>query len=162
MKTLEQVAQNPSGWDSVANYVGKPLSRFSDVYVVLTRSRDSSTLEESNWRSALKRLGGEGESETVQIYRFGHWACGWWEALCVTGASIAAGEEIYQELQQYPVVDEADCSMLEFDNAAEAWEHSSISEKVRLCQEHNISVFAARRNVLPEDPTGNLVAYLGQ
>lgn len=160
MKTLEQMVRNPSGWDSVANYVGKPLSSFSDVYVVVTRSRDSSTLEESNWRSALKRLGGE--SETVQIYRFGHWACGWWEALCVTGASIPVGEEIYQELEQYPVVDEADWSMLEFDNAVEAWEHSSISEKVRLCQKHNISVFAARRTEFPEDPTGSLVAYLGQ
>lgn len=84
MKTLAEVAQNPSGWDSEANYVGKPLSSFSDVYIVLTRSRDSSTLEESNWRSALKRLGGE--SETVQIYRFGYWACGGYPSIAVCEA----------------------------------------------------------------------------
>jgi hypothetical protein len=84
MKTLNQIAANPSGLDSYSNYIGE---RHSDsLLVVLTRSRGSDTLTESNWQVALDRLGGE--SDTVAIHRFGHWACGWWEALTVFRSSV--------------------------------------------------------------------------
>lgn len=98
MRTLDTVVSNPSGWDSSANYVGQ--SKFPGVYVVLTRTRDSDELEESNFETALSRLGGEDEENGVIIYRFGHWACGWWEALTVTETSpfFAAAGEIAKQL----------------------------------------------------------------
>lgn len=45
------------------------------------RNRDSSLMEESNFDTALKMLGGE--SDNVEIHRFGHWACGWFEIIIV-------------------------------------------------------------------------------
>ena len=85
MKTLNKVASNPSGLDSYSNYAGEIPS--DSLLVVLTRSRDSDILSESNWEVALERLGGE--SDTVEIHRFGHWACGWGEALCVQAGSLS-------------------------------------------------------------------------
>ena len=101
MKTLHTIAANPSGLDSYSNYIGERPS--NSLLVVLTRSRESDTLTESNWEVALERLGGE--SEDVEIHRFGHWACGWWEALTVRKGSEAEKEalEIESELESYPV-----------------------------------------------------------
>ena len=99
MKTLNKVASNPSGLDSYSNYAGEIPS--DSLLVVLTRSRDSDILSESNWEVALERLGGE--SDTVEIHRFGHWACGWWEALCVQAGSQQQEEagEIESDLEAY-------------------------------------------------------------
>ena len=79
MKPLNQVLQRPSAFDSLANYTGE--TEFPGLYVVVCQNRDSDCLTRSNFRMALKRLGGE--SDSVVFHRFGHWACGWWEALCV-------------------------------------------------------------------------------
>src|SRR5262245_4928699 len=46
-----------------------------------SRNRDSSLLEQSNFDVCLKALGGE--SETVEVHRFGHWGCGWFELILV-------------------------------------------------------------------------------
>lgn len=119
MKTLYEVAGNPSGMDSYSNYMGAiPEKKW---LVVLTRSRDSECIDESNWTVALDKLGGE--SETVQIDRFGHWACGWWEALSVLQGSEAekVGLEIEESLEAYPILDEAHHSELEHDEANRVW-----------------------------------------
>jgi len=117
MKKLEEVIKNPSGFDSLANYMGD--TEFGDLYVVLTRSRDSGTLEESNFRSALQLLGDEGDN--VVIHRFGHWACGWWEALTVRGGTkeYVIAENILKNLETYPVVDEQDYSDLQCERGEE-------------------------------------------
>jgi hypothetical protein len=67
MKPLLDTVANPSGFDSLSNYVGQ--TDFGQFYTLITRSRDSDTLTESNWICALELLGGE--SETVEIHRFG-------------------------------------------------------------------------------------------
>jgi hypothetical protein len=119
MKTLHKIAANPSGWDSYSNYIGERPS--DSLLVVLTRSRDSDTLTESNWEVALERLGGE--SDTVEIHRFGHWACGWWEALAVEKGSEAEKEAlaIEEELESCPVLDDSHWSELQDEAAQVAW-----------------------------------------
>jgi hypothetical protein len=104
MKPLLDAVANPSGFDSLSNYVGQ--TDFGQFYTLITRSRDSDTLTESNWICALELLGGE--SETVEIHRFGHWACGWWEALAVAKGSpeFAIAEGIEKKLNDYPVLNE--------------------------------------------------------
>lgn len=119
LQLLETVVSNPSGWDSRANYVGQ--SAFPGWYCVVTQNRDSDTLTRSNFRSALKTLGGE--SDTVAVHRFGHWACGWWEALAVQSGTPAftIAEGIAEALDNYPVVDESDWSELETEEANQVW-----------------------------------------
>jgi len=137
------------------DYMGK--RDFPEMYLLMSRKRDSDILEESNWKVAIDMLGGE-DGENVCIYRFHHWACGWIESLCVKKGTKAfeIAENIESELADYPVLDEENYIEMEWDTAYDYWQEISIAERVRLCQHHSISIFAARRNELPETPTGEL------
>lgn len=121
MKKLIEVVSNPSGLDSLNNYVGAlPEEK---LLVVLTRSRDSDVLTESNWECAVEKLGGE--SDEVEIHRFGHWACGWWEALCVVEGTKAheIATQIESDLNHYPVLDDSDFLEREMNEANEVWKN---------------------------------------
>lgn len=153
MHTLQQVAKNPSGWDSESNYLGEPLENFSQLFVVMTRNRDSGLLTNHNWDVALGEL--RGESENVVIHRFGHWAYGWWEALCVTPEKQAEGQAIVDRLEDYPLLDEGGFSEKEWEAANKYWDELSLPERVELCQQAGVSVFAARHSGIPsEDDSG--------
>lgn len=119
MKTLSAVVRNPSGLDSWANYIGQ--TEFAGWHCLLTQNRDSGCLDRSNFRSALRALGGE--SEHVRVFRFDHWACGWWEALAVHCDSPVFGlaQTIEAGLESYPVVNEYDFSALESEEAERVW-----------------------------------------
>ena len=105
----------PTGFDS------KGLSAdeydIGDFGVLLGRNRDSGILDESNWNAALRALGGE--SEDVQVYRFGHWACGWIEILLIRPDTAAwdIATEIESAISAYPVLDEEDLSRREVEVA---------------------------------------------
>lgn len=105
----------PTGFD--ARGLNADDTGIGEFRVLLSRTRDSDALEESNFRVALKSLGGE--SEHVQVHRFNHWACGWFELLLV---SPNAPDEIRKEagkitssLSEYPILDEMDFSGLEIE-----------------------------------------------
>lgn len=103
----KQMAES-QGLDSFNNYSGPSLG---DLVVVLSRSRDSELLTESNFDSALERLGGESKNVTVE--RFGHWACGWFELILVNPKhlkSLKIAYAINASLKEYPVLDESDFS----------------------------------------------------
>lgn len=120
MNKLNQVLKNPSGFDSMSNYAGEIPDE--NWYVVLTRTRDADVLSESNFETALTQL--DGESDDVQIFRFGHWACGYWEALCVNSSNnnkFKIASEIYESIQNYPVLNEDDFSEREQVKASEIW-----------------------------------------
>lgn len=127
-KLIDEYA-SPTAFDSRANYMGQTPEK--DLYVLLRRNRDSDLLTESNWDCALERLGGE--SETVEIVRFGHWASGWIEYLCVRAESEAykIAKDIDMELENYPVLDENEFSEREHDEAQRQWkEFYDVSERV--------------------------------
>lgn len=160
MKTLKEVVSNPSGFDSLSNYLGEvPESKW---LCLLTQTRDSDALSRSNFRSALKELGGE--SDSVRIDRFWHWACGWWEALSVLEGSEAHKKaiQIEADLNDYPVVDEQDYSELQWEEATSFWCSLSIKERVELCQEYGINSLQARHDYIPQDDNGYLFEYLAQ
>jgi hypothetical protein len=83
------------------------------IVVPVGRNRDSDALGESNFRVAVQTLGGE--SETVEVHRFGHWACGWFEILIAHPDRRADVEAIAKRLDNYPILNEDDFSALEYE-----------------------------------------------
>lgn len=158
MKRLSEVAAHPSAFDTASNYTGTPFSELDHLYVVLTRNRDSDLLTESNWYCALKTLGGE--SGSVVIHRFRHWAYGWWEALCVTEERKAEGQAIVDRMENYPILDEDDYSDRQWKEATRVWNELSIPERVELCQRFHCNVLEARHNRIPYSDNGSLFEYL--
>lgn len=125
------------------------------------QSRDSDALERSNFRCMLKALGGE--SETVLVVREGHWAVGWVEWIAIHESDETAlrfADEIKAALADYPVINEGDWSELEYSEACDYWAGMSLRERVEYCRRAGVSVFAARRDYLPEDPNGCLYDLL--
>jgi hypothetical protein len=91
-------------WSRSENYIGES---YFDYYVLLSRHRDSGLVEESNFWSALKMLGGE--SDTVKVVRAKHWAVGWIEFILIHESdkeSVDKGNEIEESLNNYPILDE--------------------------------------------------------
>jgi hypothetical protein len=135
MQKLSKVMMQPTGWDSADNYAGDVPE--DSWLVVMGWNRDSDILSESNRNAALKILGGE--SDTVQIFRFGHWACGWIEYLCVQAGTMSEtrGENIQDALSDYPVLDEHDFSERERDEADRVWKECyRDSDRVQYIRDH--------------------------
>ena len=100
------------GLDSFDNYSGGVGDNGHWVVVPgIGRNRDSEILQESNFDAALELLGGE--SKNVEIVRFGHWGCGWFELIRVNPKSLSkiqVAMQIQIDLDHYPVLDECDFS----------------------------------------------------
>lgn len=149
--------QNISQWQYPDSYIGPD---FSDYYDFIYRTRDSHPLDESNFICALNRLGGE--SDTVQVIRQRHWACGWLEFIAIHHTdtrSLKIADEIAGQLKVYPVLDEFHFSELELDIAENTWRGFSIADRVELCKKADISIFAARRDCIPFEDNGYIYEY---
>jgi hypothetical protein len=120
------------------------------LVVPVMQTRDSVALEQSNFTAALAML--KGESETVEVHRFGHWGPGWFEIIIVNSESNHAetAAEIACALAEYPILDETDCSEREYEEACAAWDNTSLSERVTICARHGVNVFAARHDSIPQ------------
>jgi hypothetical protein len=139
---------HPTGFDSNANFAGyKPTG-----YVIYSRNRDSSILEETNFAAILDDLGGEGDS--VRVIRHGHWACGWIEYITVDDtapdALLDRCVEIAKALADYPVYSDDRYSEAQWKAIADYWEWLNLRERVELCRDNNVSIFAARRSSVPD------------
>ena len=101
------------------------------------RNRDSEPFTESNFVTTLSLLGGE--SDTVEVHRFGHWACGWLEIILVDPASpaFAIAESIEDRLSNYPILDETDFSEREHTAANETWSNCyNAAERIAYIRKH--------------------------
>lgn len=137
----------------------------------VSRTRDSGPLAESNFAAFLEIVGGE--SDDVEVHRFGHWGPGWFEIILIRPgtAAVEEAERAESSLEDYPVLDEMDFSEREWEAAEETWRWTSLRERVRMIGEARArcarwscanppSVFAARRNEVPRDPTGHIAEML--
>lgn len=118
----------------------------------VAHTRDSGALEESNWEAAVEIFEDlDAEGRDHEEHRFGHWGSGWFEIILVRPGSPceAAAEELRAQLEDYSVLDEAELSRREHEEAEEAWEWLSLADRVAACQHAGVSIFAARRNELP-------------
>jgi hypothetical protein len=95
----------------------------------VSRTRDSGPLDESNFHSFLDGLGGE--SETVEVHRFGHWGPGWYEIIIVSPEdeeSLKAAYKLAGFLQDYLVLDEPDLSRREWEEFEQSWNSWACSD----------------------------------
>jgi hypothetical protein len=125
MKTLKK-------WERPDNYIGP---NYDSYYVGLGISRDSHALERSNFRTALKLLGGESSCGcdddckcAVRVIRDSHWAVGWIEYVLVHESAtdkVAILSNIQESLSDYPVLDDDDFIQEEKDEADETWKFNS-------------------------------------
>ena len=158
----------PTAFDRAgAGKYGAMAERQDWLVVPVTQTRDSGVLDRSNFRSYLKALGGE--SDTVEVHRFSHWGPGWFEIIIIDPtdtAKVETAQEIADALEDYPIVDEDNYSELEYEGACNYWAQMPIRERVQYIQEArdrtrgHMSIFAARRDELPEDPAGRLYEAL--
>jgi hypothetical protein len=114
MQTYRDFA--PTGFDAR----GLALPDNQDWLVVpCGRNRDSEALERANFDAALEILGGE--SETVEVHRFGHWACGWLEIIIVDPSRESEVRDIEAALASYPVLSDDKHSEYESEEYEEDW-----------------------------------------
>lgn len=104
-----------------------------------SHTRDSEPLEESNFFSLLRELGGE--SDDVQVHRFGHWGPGWFEIILINPEAadkVAIAQGIEDALQDYPIVDESDFSERENEECCELWESSfRVEDRIEYLRNHS-------------------------
>lgn len=116
-----------------------------------TQTRDSGPLAQSNFDVFLEGLGGE--SAYVEVHRFGHWGPGWFEIILVKPTAkrtLEKAAEMAAALEDYPILNEEDYSRREYEEACQAWDDLSIRERIEICAKRGVSIFAARRDSIPE------------
>ena len=141
-------------WKRVSNYAGED---YSEYFVVYTQTRDSGTLDRSNFECITEALdpnmNTDDENENIIIARASHWGCGWIDFLMVHESdeeAIAQAEDIEAQLNNYPALNDDHYYALCYEEDQEIWQTClDISEKIKLCQEAKISIFAARSETMP-------------
>lgn len=136
-------------------------------FVLYAKNRDSDVLTESNFDriyedmcKAESRLPPDDDRESlVTKWSANHWACGWIEYLMLSKDAPDSlkelAESVLKALENYPVYDENDFSEREWNHAQEVWKECfSLREKIKMCAEEGISIFAARRAYIPEGDNG--------
>lgn len=147
-------------WTYPKDYLG---ATWYGYYVFLSQHRDSDAVDRSNFAVALAELGGQ--SDTVIVVRESHWAVGWVEWIAIhesDTASQAKANAMLERIADYPLLDEGHYSDLQWREASDWWSRMSVSERLDLCKEHGISIFAARHDWIPQDDDGRLFEYLTQ
>jgi hypothetical protein len=154
MKNLEHLENLRAleRWTMPDSYWG---AEWPEYFVFIGQSRDSDALTRSNFECGLRALGGE--SDSVLVIRESHWAVGWVEWIGINESNveaILAADAMACALADYPVLNESHFSELESAEADEYWSSMRLCERVELCAEAGVSIFAARRDYIPSDDSG--------
>lgn len=124
----------PTGFD---HHICIEDERESWALMPVARNRDSNVLDNCNFDEFLEGLGGE--SDTVEVHRFGHWGCGWFEIIIVDPNDDAAINKAYEmagALQDYPVLNEEKLSEMELEEAGESWDSWARRDLERLVEHY--------------------------
>ena len=104
-ETIDEQLSHLERWERFDNYIG---ADYSEWFVAYSRVRDSGLLDQSNYDAVLKRLGGE--SDTVVVIQFSHWAWGWVDVILVhendKDRLVEANEILRYLAEDYPILDE--------------------------------------------------------
>ena len=124
---------SPTPFDRNINIDDGETERSQWFIMPVTQNRDSQCLDQSNFAAFLKGLGGE--SESVEVHRFGHWGPGWYEIIIVHPDSPVLDEayDMARALEDYPVLDEEDNGRRESEEAEETWDNHACGEFRKAC-----------------------------
>lgn len=157
-------------WATPQNYVG-----FSPVgdYLIAARHRDSDLVTRSNWHCLARDFGAVDWSPSRDLYlcneaphgiewdsrpcvytwRARHFAVGWIEYMMLRADAssdvLTRAADVLRRLDEYPIYSEDHWSELEYTEACELWEQMPLAYRVALCRDAGISIFAARRDHMP-------------
>lgn len=138
----------PTQFDSKSNFMGNT-ENIDNWYVApVIKTRDAKIFDQVNFDAVLELLGGE--SDKVEIHSFGHWACGWYELILVHPDLKGDLEKLEKRLNDYPVLNEDEYSNRVFNAACDYWAEASIRDRIEICKDNNISIFASRSDCLPD------------
>lgn len=143
------------------NYAGPDMG---DVYEFMYRNRDSNCREESNFEIAFKtleevwaKLQLTDQDVPYEIVKFGDFAYGWFEVIHIDVNApkeiIEAAEYILECLEDYPILNEMDCSLREHEAIQKFWDDMCHEERCYYCNKADIPKTAARRKVFPIEIT---------
>ena len=157
-------------WEHPQSYAGH--SPIGD-YVLYSRNRDSSILENSNYELILDELTtfaeqfdhlrDDGEAFAYD-FRTKHWGCGWIEYIIIRQDAptqiIELAESIDAALSDYPVYSDDDYSERQWKEMYRYWNDISIRERIEWLKESGESIFAARNDDhIPESMHDNQIFY---
>lgn len=156
----------PTGFDAkgfLSHSIGPEDDPDVSDWLVLpvSQTRDSGCFDRCNFETALRLISAADPEETDHVSpRFGHWGPGWFEIILVRPGSPAfkVAENIESFLADYPSLDDDRLSEMEWDEAARYWESLSVRDRIELIRESRCgaSIFAARRDDIPQDDDGRL------
>ncbi len=167
-----EAAEHLTAWTRPSSYGG--FSPDGD-YCVLTRNRDSELLGNVNFDVAVESLKAQamdhGTSNDIPADRppaytwiARHFAVGWVEYLMVRQDAapdlLTTAGEIVCSLADYPILDESRYSDAQHNAVCEYWAQCSLRERAEYLREAELSLFAARREELPQDDNGRLFERL--
>lgn len=148
----------PRPWIRPNCYVGQT---WEGWLVFLGRNRDSDLLTNHNFETALERLEEVNadhpteDTRTVFAVRESHWAVGWVEWIAIHPSNtraVALANEMADDLDGYPILDEDRYSEKEWEAVYESWASLSVRDRYELIKRSgNCSIFAARRSEVPDD-----------
>jgi len=141
----------PTGFDRKGSFLH---DQGNWLVAPVIQTRDSEALDRSNFEVCLKELGGE--SETVEVHRFGHWGPGWFEIIIIEPNSPQAkiADDIEAALSDYPVLDDEHFSELEYAENSDYWASSPLRWKIEACKRAGLSILQARHDYMPETSSG--------
>lgn len=160
MHALDYLEEN-AVWETPDNYGG-----FDPVgdYCIMSRHRGGSILAESNWEVAQEEFKPEWfskhpyeddfeeawkERPEIYMWRARSSLCGWIEYMMVRqDASDEVKEragELVAALACYPVLDDALYSEMRMEKVEGYWNGMNMAERIEMCQDADVSIFAARR-----------------
>jgi len=142
---------NECKWENPDSYFGhNPVGD----YVIYSRNRDSSILENTNYELILAQLEGEAEKypdieKPVYDFRASHWGCGWIEYIIVNKDApqsiLDLAEETLSALADYPVVSDDMYSENQYTAIYEYWQECGLRERIEWCKDAGESIFSARK-----------------
>tara|TARA_R110001592_G_scaffold60652_3_gene184612 strand:+ start:200 stop:691 length:492 start_codon:yes stop_codon:yes gene_type:complete len=143
-------------WETPDSYAGhNPVGD----YMIYSRTRDSSIMENSNYELILKELSDLAETfdnlrddgePYVYDFRAGHWACGWVEEIIIRKDApkeiIERAKEIDAALSDWPIYSDDDYYERQLNEMRRYWNDIDIEERVEWLQESGESIFLARND----------------
>jgi len=90
---------------------------YEEYYIIYSKTRDSEAVEKSNFDTIIKLF----EDNKIHYINpsFNHWLCGWVEVVMIHEKYVNdlqfAQKEIYDKLEEYPLLDEELYSEYEYE-----------------------------------------------